>query len=332
MTKNGGRLPVVDRAAAWAPASLSNLGPGFDVLGIAIGNWGDRVEARISDTGKIRINYSDSSLWSGTVVPNENTAGVSAGSVLERLGWRGGIDLVIEKQIVPGSGVGSSAASSVAAAWAVNLLFGAPLQKEEIVDAVLLGESVASGEPHGDNALPCLFGGIVMVSSVDATVFRLIGDGKGLFLSVILPDVRIMTRDARGMLPEFVPLKDAVDNASNLAFLVHALGSGDWRQAGRIIMSDRIVEPVRSGLIPCYQGVRHAAAEEGAFGCALSGSGPAMFALSGRREDAERILEAMINAASKVDVDSKGVVTETDTHGARAVVRTGSGRSFKREG
>ncbi len=319
MTEIGSRTPVFKTAAAWAPASLSNLGPGFDVLGIAIGKWGDRVDARISESGKIRIGYANRSVWSGTTVPDENTAGVSARSVLDRLGWDGGVELLIEKRIVPGSGVGSSAASSVAAAWAVNLLFGTPLAKTQIVDAVLHGESIASGERHGDNALASLFGGIIMVSSENPREYKRIGDGTGLCLSVILPEIQIMTREAREMLPERVPIKDAIHNASKLAFLVHAIGSENWREAGRMIMGDRIIEPVRSRLIPCYNEVRDAAEREGAFGCALSGSGPAMFALSGSVNDANRILEAMKNATLAVNVPSIGMVTETDTLGARAV-------------
>ena len=315
-----GRDPVPelrDKAAAWAPASLSNLGPGFDVLGIAVNAWGDRIEAIRTEGSGIVIGYAGDSIWTGVTDPGQNTAGVAADRTLKALGRNGGVELIIHKNISPGSGVGSSAASAVAAAWAVNLLFGTQLSKEQLIQAVLEGEAVASGAMHGDNAIPALFGGTAIVSASDPSTYRRLRVDESLQLSIVLPNVQILTRAAREMLPEQVPFRDAMFHSSSLAMLVDSLKDGDWPAVGRYIMDDRIVEPVRSRLLSCYDAVKRAALEAGAYGCAISGSGPAMFAVSEDPERAGSILQAMIEASEAAGIEADGTVTTPDNEGVR---------------
>jgi len=309
----------VNSAIAWAPATLSNLGPGFDCLGLAISEWGDEVKASFNNTKTLRIFDHKKSAWMGPRNPDSNTAGTAAKKVLHQLGSARGVDLIIRKGIVPGSGAGSSAASAAAAAWAVNLLFGEPLSKANLVDAVLVGESVASGSLHGDNVLASLFGGIVLSSPENPSHFRCMEVKSGLCFSVILPDLEILTREARELLPTQVTFGDAIANASSLGFLVNAMREGDWKEMGQRIMSDRIVEPVRQTRLPCFEAVRRAALKAGAFGCALSGSGPCMFAITGSNQLADTVLQAMIQAATMNNIDSTGITTTIDLIGARRI-------------
>ena len=301
-------------ASAFGPASLSNLGPGFDALGLAIEGVGDVVEARWSERPGASVEAIEGAEGL-PLEPGKNTAALAAAAVLRRLGSGRGVALRIKKGIRPGSGIGSSAASAVAGAWAANALHGAPLGKEALVEAVLAGEQAASGTRHGDNVLPALFGGLVLVSSTEPERYRRLALPRPLPLALLRPDVQVLTKAARAMLPERVPLRDAVHNASALAFLIDAFHAGDWEAVGRAIMEDRLVEPVRAALLPCYADVRRAALEAGAYGCALSGSGPAMFALAETEAACADVLDAMREACRCTGIASHGRVTRACARG-----------------
>ena len=299
---------------AWAPASLSNLGPGFDALGLALEGVGDLVEASWFDGQGVRVKVGRGE--SLPLDPDRNTAARAAMTLLGSAGDRG-IDLVIHKGIQPGSGLGSSAASSVAAAWAVARLMRETVAKEDLVNAVLDGESAVSGSRHGDNVLPSLFGGMVLVTPNEPSRYRAVSVGAPMFLAIIRPDIRILTREARAILPASVPLSDAVRNAATLAFLIDALRCGDLETAGVMMERDLLVEPVRARLVPPYDAVRNAARDAGALGCALSGSGPAMFALTGDADAAERTRAAMEWACRAAGVGCASFTSTPDPHGAR---------------
>lgn len=303
----------------FGPASLSNLGPGFDALGLCIGETGDVVEARRSDEPGVTIERISGD---GGLLPVDaatNTASVAAHRVLDLSGADGGLVLRIEKQVPFGSGIGGSAASAVAGAWAANIALGGVFRKEELVAAVLEGEAIASGSQHGDNVLPALFGGLVLVSSSEPDRFRRIPLPRPLHIAVLTPQVQILTRTARDILPRSVTLRDAIHNASELGFLLDAFRCGDWQTVGRCIMADRLVEPVRATLLSCYDDVRAAAIEAGALGCAITGSGPAMFALADSRSGAEAALGAMIDACRASGISASGFVTRADDRGVREV-------------
>ena len=306
-----------DRAVVnvFGPASLSNLGPGFDAIGLAISGIGDEIEARWSERPGVQVEAGEGS--DGIpLAPEKNTAAQAAMAVLQQLGSQRGVVLRIKKGIRPGSGIGSSAASAVGGAWAVNALHGEVLAKEELVEAVLAGEQVASGTRHGDNVLPALFGGLVLVSPTDPACYRRLALPRPLPIALIRPDVRVLTKAARAMLPDQVPLRDAVHNASALAFLIDAFHAGDWATVGEYIMKDRLIEPVRATLLPCYDAVRAAALEAGAYGCALSGSGPAMFALAETESACADVLRAMQEACRCTGVASQGRLTRACFSGA----------------
>lgn len=303
----------------FGPSSLSNLGPGFDAIGLCIDGFGDYVEARLCDQPGVHI---ESITGDQGLLPREahlNTASVAAQWVLDRVETPYGVLLRIEKHVPFGSGIGGSAASSVAGAWAANVLLGEPFTREALVGAVLEGETMASGSRHGDNVLPALLGGLILVAASDPTRFRRIPIGRPLPLAVVVPDVQVLTRQAREMLPEQVPLRHAIHNAAELAFMLDAFRSGDWETVGRCIMADRLVEPVRATLVPCYKTVKQAALDAGALGCALTGSGPAMFAIAEHLDEASRIVEAMMEASRCDGVEVIGRAVHANPAGTRRI-------------
>ncbi len=308
-----------DRVDVFGPASLSNLGPGYDTLGLCIRGLGDVVEARLSDRPGIQVVLGEGSVAASIPVdPQKNTAALAASVVWKQAAARQGLVLCIRKGIPLGSGIGGSAASAVAGAWAANLLLGSPFSKEALVEAVLEGETIASGgSRHGDNVLPALFGGLVLTSPTDPADYRRVSLSRAMPLALILPRIEILTAQARAMLPASVPFRQAIHNAADLAFMVDAFGAGDWAALGRYMMRDRLVEPVRATLVPCYEAVRRAAVEAGAHGCALTGSGPAMFAVAETMTGAEQVLAAMLAACRAAGIEAEGLVTEADGEGVR---------------
>jgi len=299
---------------AWGPASLSNMGPGFDTLGLCLADLGDTVEVRRSVTPGIHI-VSDGSTCDIPDDPALNTAALAAQVVVNRLAPGAGVEMRIHKGIVPGSGLGSSAASAVAGAWATNVLLGGALNRAGVVPAVLEGEKLVSGVAHGDNVLPSLFGGLVLISSMDPLHWRRLPIGGRVALAIVRPDLTVLTREAREMLPKKVLLRDAVATAASLATLVDAFRAGDLETVGRCIEEDRLVEPVRSKLVPPFAAIRKAAREAGAFGSALTGSGPAMFAICRDETSAAAVADAMRQAAG--DGEIRALVTRVDMKGAR---------------
>lgn len=300
---------------AWAPASLSNLGPGFDSLGVAITGMGDRVRVRRTrETTTVAVTGDHGRLPTD---PRLNTASLAALKVLELAEASGGVEISIEKGIPFGSGLGGSAASAAAGALATDALLGGALDERGIARAVLAGESVASGGMHGDNAIPALVGGVVLVDAADPECYRMLQPGADLRFAIVVPEIQVETSLARRMLPSDVPLASAVRNASSLAWLVEAIAAGDVDLIGRMIMRDTIVEPVRAALIPCYESVRTAALEAGASGCALSGSGPAIFAICRSEDEASSVLAGMVEACSKSGFECKSLSAAVDEIGAR---------------
>ncbi len=303
----------------WSPASLSNIGPGFDTIGLAITGFGDKVVGRITGEGAPSVSIVSTGFVTLPTEASANTAGVAANFVLTRANARVTIELEIEKGIPLGSGIGGSAASAVAGAFAANALIGHPFHPEELVSAAIEGEAVASGAEHGDNVVPSLLGGLFLVSPENPRDFRALPVADGLQMVVVLPDLQIMTSSARMILPENVSHQTAVHNAANLAFLMTAFGSGDWHSVGKHIMTDRLAEPFRARLLPGYDHMKQAALTHGALGAALSGSGPAMFAVVDSTETADAVLRAMTLACTEAGMKSSAKIVEVDRAGTRLI-------------
>ncbi len=309
-------------ALVTAPASLSNLGPGFDALGLALEGLGDTIEVWKDERPGARLIPNDTGAPWAPPDDRQNTAVIAAEHVLQQAGVDFGLRLRIRKGLTPGSGLGSSAASAVAGAWAANVACELPFTKAELVEAVLEGEAVASGARHGDNVLPSLFGGLVLVSPSEPARYRRLRLGTTLHVALLVPQVEVLTKTARAMLPEKVPLRDAVSNAAQLAFLLDALAHGDVETAGQCIMTDRLVEPVRATLVPCYAAARQAALDADAFGAALSGSGPTIFAFCASHAHAEKVARAMRAASEAMGIAAKAHAVEACNQGATTLAET----------
>ena len=286
-----------------APATVANVSCGFDCIGYAISKPSDIVTIEKQDQLGIEISMSGIKYESIPVDPENNTAGKAIISLLNTLGSKQGFKVHIEKGIPPGSGLGSSAASAVAALVGVNELLGKPLKQDELLVHGMAGEAVASGGFHADNIAPALFGGIILIRSYEPLDILHLPVPKNLFSTAVLPDFEVHTRDARRMLPERVPLKSAVEQAGNLAGFTLGLHESDFDLLGRS-MVDLFAEPIRAELIPGYHAVQQTAMDYGAIGCGISGSGPSLFALSDSFEKAEKIGANMVKAFKKAGLNS----------------------------
>jgi homoserine kinase len=249
-----------------------------------------------------------------------NTAGAAAQTLLAHLVANCGVELEVHKRMPLGSGLGSSAASAVAAVVAVNALFGSPLSRAELLPFALAGERVscAPAAAHADNVAPALLGGFVLIRSVHPLDIVPLPTPATLTCALVHPDLEVRTADARAMLPRTVPLADAVTQWGNVAGLVAGLLRSDFELIGRSLQ-DVVVEPVRSRLIPSFDLVKRAALETGALGCGISGACPTVFALCDSLERANAAGEAMRAAFAAGGLASRVYVSGINAEGARVL-------------
>lgn len=282
----------------FAPATIANLGSGFDILGLAINAPGDFVYAeRCREPGLSFSLKQDHSAISAD--PNENVAGHVANLLLNAINPSFGIRLVLDKRMPIGSGLGSSAASSVAAAMAVNALLAKPLPRMELLKFTMEGERKASGTAHADNVAPSLLGGVCLVRSyAPLDVIQLPIKNK-FFWVVVHPDVVVRTEDARGLLPKNIELSLAIKQWGNVSAFTAALLAGDANLIKKSC-EDVIAEPLRATLIPNFAAVKQAALTAGALGCSISGSGPSIFAVANNLVAAKKIAGAMVGVFTNV--------------------------------
>jgi homoserine kinase len=303
----------MDEVRVLAPATVSNVVCGFDCLGFALERPFDEMTVRRIAEHEIRIvNLDDFDLPTD---PEKNVAGVALKALLDAANVNFGFEVEVNKHIKPGSGIGSSSASSCGAVVAANILLGGRFSKLELLEFAMQGEMLASGARHADNVAPCIFGGFTLVRSTEPLdVVSL--DFPPLFATVIHPQIEIRTSEARSILPEHVPLKDAVQNWSNLGAFVAALGKGNYALMARS-MDDLIVEPARKSLIPKFDEVKDASLAAGALGGGISGSGPSIFMLSSRIETASLVQEAMAAIYAETDVEFNTYVSQISSSGVR---------------
>ena len=281
--------------SAFAPATVSNVACGFDVLGFALESPGDYVDARATAAGGVHI---EAVFGDGGRLPREaarNTAGVAARALLDAIGEKQGVTLTIKKGLPLASGLGGSAASAVAAVVAVAGLFNARVPIETLLACALEGEGLGKGEAHPDNVAPCLYGGFVLVRQPSPPDIISLPVPSGLTAVVVHPELEIETAKARALLGTEVSLKAAIQQWANLGALVDGLHRSDFAQISRAL-EDTIAEPRRASLVPGLAQIKRAATEAGALGCSLSGSGPSLFALCPSPAAAEAVAAAMTSA------------------------------------
>ncbi len=297
-----------------APATVANMVCGFDILGFAVNNPYDEMEMRLVNraAGQASITIINVDDYNLPTDPEKNVAGAAllamieeytANSIIEKsfaddATQTGlvdfstiGFEVKINKLIKPGSGVGSSAASSAGAVVGANYLLGNPFTKDDLVRFAMNGEKVASGVKHADNIAPCIHGGVTLVRSIfPLEVIAL--PSPTLFVTIVHPQIEVRTADARSILKQNVQLKDAIKQWGNIAGLVAGLMKGDYDLIGRSL-EDVIIEPVRSILIPGFDDLKKACKAAGALGGGISGSGPSIFFLSKEKETAIAVEKEM---------------------------------------
>jgi homoserine kinase len=300
----------------FAPASVANVAVGYDILGFALDGPGDEIVVRFTDEKGFRIRNITGDHGKLPYDIHKNTAGFAAYCLLEHLGeTHRGIEMEIHKKMPFGSGLGSSAASAAAGVWAVNKLLGSPLSKREVLHFAVLGEQKADGAYHADNVAPALLGGMVLIrNNKDLDVHQLpVPDG--LIASVIYPHIKILTKEARGVLAPNLPLPKMIQQCGNLAGMIIGLYQSDFDLIGRSL-KDVVIEPQRAQLIPHFYEVKKAALAAGALGCSISGAGPSIFALSQEKDTAERIVQAMAQVFQNHEIKVEPFVSSVNQSGA----------------
>ena len=303
------------KASAFAPATVANLGVGFDILGLAVREPGDTVMAEWSPEPGVVITSIDGDDGKLPLDPTRNTAGVAAASVLKAAGAYHGVRLTIKKGLPSASGLGSSAASAVAGAVATNAILDKPMPPDTLLPACLDGEALVSGY-HADNVAPCLFGGITLVYGTHCDHIVRLPVPVGLHLALVTPAVEVPTAEARAVLPPQIPLKTMVSQTAAVARLIDALHRSDVRSMAEAMEADTVIESARAHLMPLLKEVRAAAKAVGALGVVISGAGPTLCAICDDEEIAYRVAAVMHDTYDQAGIDCVARQTQISDKGA----------------
>jgi homoserine kinase len=295
-----------------APATVANLVCGFDVLGLCVHEPFDIMEVSLLDEKRITIQSSDG--YPLPTDPAQNTAGAPLIEMLNEVPENVGFDILIHKNIKPGSGVGSSAASAAGAVVAANYLLNNRFSKHDLVRFAMFGEKVASGVKHADNVAPCIYGGITLIRSIFPLDVVSIAT-PDLYVTIVHPQIEVKTADARQILRKEVQLKDAIKQWGNIAGLVAGFMKDDYELIGRSL-EDVIIEPLRSILIPGFTEVKERSKEAGALGGGISGSGPSIFMLSRDEATAQQVAGVMKEVYDSLGIDNRQYVSTISKKGA----------------
>ena len=300
----------------FAPATVANVAVGYDILGFAIEQPGDEIIARQGSEPGLRITKLGGS--GKGKVPREvekNTAGMAALKLLQHLNLtEEPIELEIFKNMPFASGIGGSAASAAAGVMAVNELLGKPLTREELTPFAMQGEAVASGSLHGDNVIPSLLGGIVLIRDNKTPSYIKLPSPLGLYVFVIKPDIEIKTKDARNLLSAEVSLENHIKQSGNLGTFVASLYLSNF-DLMRECLEDLIIEPQRAKLIPHFYEMQKAALANGAINYTISGAGPAMFGFADSIGKAEEAASAVIEVLTNNSIESQQFISTINTKG-----------------
>ena len=301
---------------AYAPATVANVCCGFDVLGFAVNAPADEVILTLRNQPGVFIS---SIIGDGGRLPldsQKNTASVAINSYLKHLGSSQGVGIELIKKLPLGSGMGSSAASAVAALVGINYLLNEPLSRKELIVHAMEAERIACGSAHADNAAPSLLGGFVLIRDYATMDVVKIPSPAGLFCTLIHPHIELKTEDSRKVLRGSISLKDAVIQSGNIAALMIGLTQHDYALISRSL-KDVIAEPIRSVFIPGFEHIRAMVKDAGSLGFGISGSGPTVFALSTSFEIAEKAGDVVRKHFMGVNLPSDVYVSTVNQEGAR---------------
>ncbi|MEY4357520.1 MAG: Homoserine kinase [Pseudomonadota bacterium] len=308
---------TLERAVAFAPASVANVAIGFDILGFAVDALGDRITVTRTAQPGVRIVSTTGVATDLPSDPERNTAGRALLALNVAAKPDFGFELQIEKGIPLGSGLGGSAASAVGAVVAANALLARPFTKLELLKFAMQGEVVASGSMHVDNIAPCLFGGLTLTVGIDDPRIKRIPVPKGICAVITHPHMFLSTKQARAILKREVGMADFVWQTANLAGFISGCYTNDLEMI-RECLNDVVIEPQRRQLIPGFSAVHAAAISAGALGCSISGAGPTMFAWA-LEPQAERVRSAMLAEFARNGVECDHWVVPVESDGARIV-------------
>lgn len=302
----------------FAPATIANIACGFDVFGMAIDHIGDEVKIVPNNKNILQIKSISGDRNKLTKDVKENIVAISIQALLDALKSKQGFDIYLKKKMPLSSGLGSSAASSVAGLFAANEYFGKPFTRSELVPFAMEGERIACGTAHADNVAPSLMGGIVLCRNVQPVEVIVLPVPTQLYAVVIHPHYELKTSDSRKALPKKISIKTASLQWANTAGLVHALHTQDYALLGRCV-TDHVAEPFRSKLIPHFDAAKSAALESGALACSISGSGPSIFALTKGLLSAKKIAAAMKSVYKKSKMGADVYISKVNTKGAKLI-------------
>ena len=295
---------MVSKVIVKAPSSTANLGPGFDVFGLAIDAFNDTVTLTKTKKGITIITDDDI-----PISPENNTAGLVVKNMREKLKIKDGIEIKIKKGVPPGFGMGSSAASAAAAAVAFDKLFGLGLDGNSLVEFAGYGEKASAGSVHYDNVAASVLGGFVIVKTNPLEVIR-IEPPKSLRICIAVPKIDVpkkKTKVSRGTIPKKIRLSDSVLNLSNASAIVAGFMKKDPELIGNSI-KDVIVEPARQHMIPGFVKVKQNALKAGALGVTISGAGPSVIAFMKSSSDLKKISLAMARGFASSNTDCQTII------------------------
>ena len=310
----------LERATAFAPASVGNVAIGFDILGFCVDALGDKVTVTRREQPGVIIRAVRGVAGDLPLEPEKNTAGRALLALYETLKPPFGFEMEIEKGIPLGSGLGGSAASAVGAVVAANALLPQPCTKLELLKFAMQGEAVASGSLHVDNIAPSLFGGLVLTVGIDHPRVKQIPVPKGVRAVILHPHMFLSTKQARAILKRTVEMSDFVWQTANLAGFISGCYTNDLDMI-HASLDDVVIEPQRQALIPGFQEVRNASMAAGALGCSISGAGPTMFAWA-IESHAPAVRDAMKAEFAKRNIEVDDWIVDINDSGARVLPET----------
>ena len=306
------------RAEAFAPATVANLGVGFDILGMALSGMGDRATVEFQDAPEIVITNISGDAGQLPRDPAQNVAAVSARALLRHIGESRGLKMELIKGLPLSSGLGSSAASAVVTVVALNKLIGEPFTREQLLPFCLEGEALVSGY-HADNLAPCLLGGIILVAGITVDAIQPLPIPQDLHLALVTPDVAVPTNSARAILPQQVSLKTLIHQTGEVAKLVDALHRADLVALGEAMENDRVVEPARASLMPLLSQARADAKAAGAVAVFIGGAGPTLCAICADAKTAKQVAAALESTYRAAGIKSIAQATQVERRGARVL-------------
>ena len=306
----------MEQVKVFSPASVANVGCGYDTFGFAIEGIGDIITISKRDDNQLVIQPCEGANL--PLDPKENVATVSAQALLDKINSHQGFTFHIEKTFKPGSGLGSSASSAAGAAFGINQLLGNPFTLKELLPFVMEGEAFASKSYHADNVAPALFGGFNVVRSYEPLDIFQVPVSKKLKVLVINPDVEVKTSVAKGLIPKELSVPDARKQWGNVAGVVAALFTDDFQLLNDSI-ADIIAEPVRKGLIPGYDEVRDIARAHGSVGFNISGSGPSMFSFFEKEEDIKKTMNKVKDLYEGKGIKVMQHISGINTEGTKVI-------------